>query len=145
MTFVMTTLTQCMIPPTSSEMAKEAEAACQCAESWVTYGIGAKYVQRGHRRWRQTDVCSELTELLPHLYNLLPIPAASSALVEVLSESIFKLGKGAKILTEPLLAWFNTNFQAVLSQEDDGESSRPLSLRLLSPSESEIHTDDRTK
>ena len=39
---VMTTLTHSMVPPTTPEMEKEAEAACQCAESWVTYGIGAK-------------------------------------------------------------------------------------------------------
>jgi hypothetical protein len=44
--------------------------------------------------------------------------------VEVLSESIFKFGKGAKILTEPLLAWFTgPSFQNVLAQEDGGESS----------------------
>jgi hypothetical protein len=43
MPVVMTTLTQCMMPPTNQEMEKEAEAACQCAESWVTYGIGAEY------------------------------------------------------------------------------------------------------
>jgi hypothetical protein len=43
MPVVMTTLTQCMMPPTNPDMEKEAEAACQCAESWVTYGIGAEY------------------------------------------------------------------------------------------------------
>ena len=64
---------------------------------------------------------SELSELLPHLYGLLPLPAASSALVEVLSESIFKFGKGAKILTEPLLSWFTgPSFQNILAQEDGG-------------------------
>jgi hypothetical protein len=64
---------------------------------------------------------SELTALLPHLYGLLPLPAASSALVEVLSESIFKFGKGTKILTEPLLDWFTgSNFQNVLNSEDGG-------------------------
>jgi len=47
----------------------------------------------------------ELTALLPSLYALLPLPAASSALVEALSESLFKYGKGTKILTEPLIAW----------------------------------------
>jgi len=77
---------------------------------------------------------SELSELLPHLYGLLPLPAASSALVEVLSESIFKFGKGAKILTEPLLSWFTgPSFQNVLAQEDSGESSSspPSSPRIL--------------
>jgi len=44
MPMVMTTLTQSMTPPTNPDMEKEAEAACQCAESWVTYGIGAEYV-----------------------------------------------------------------------------------------------------
>ena len=48
---------------------------------------------------------SEVIALLPALYELLPLPAAASALGEVLSESIFKFGKGAKILTEPLIAW----------------------------------------
>lgn len=76
---------------------------------------------------------SELSELLPHLYGLLPLPAASSALVEVLSESIFKFGKGAKILTEPLLHWFTgPAFQNVLSKEGGGESS----LRLSAPTSS---------
>ena len=48
---------------------------------------------------------SELTALLPSLYALLPLPAASSAIEETLSESIFKFGKGTKVLTEPLIAW----------------------------------------
>jgi len=47
--------------------------------------------------------------------------------VEVLSESIFKFGKGAKILTEPLLNWFTgPSFQNILAQEDGGESSFPV-------------------
>ena len=46
MRMVMTNLTQSMTPPTNPDMEKEAEAACQCAESWVTYGIGAEYALR---------------------------------------------------------------------------------------------------
>ncbi|WRT63297.1 uncharacterized protein IL334_000202 [Kwoniella shivajii] len=72
-----------------NERLKEAEAACKCAESWIDWGLAP----------------DELNALLPALYNLLPMPAASSALVEVLSESIFKYGKGTKLLTEPMLAW----------------------------------------
>ena len=52
-----------------------------------------------------TESYSELTALLDPLYDLLPLPAASSALVEALSESLFKFGKGTKVLTEPLIAW----------------------------------------
>lgn len=64
--------------------------------------------------------------MLPHLYRLLPHPAASSALVEVLSESIFKFGKGTKILTEPLIAWFTgPAFQAVMTNADGGETYIP--------------------
>ena len=65
---------------------------------------------------------SDLTAILPPLYGLLPLPAASSALVEVLSESLFKFGKGAKILTEPLLAWFTgPQFQSALVEAEGGE------------------------
>lgn len=72
---------------------------------------------------RKADLASDLTALLPHLYGLLPLPAASSALVEVLSESLFKFGKGAKILTEPLLAWFTgPQFQSALAEADGGMS-----------------------
>lgn len=89
---VLGTITEAMAGETfqsPEERVKAAEAACRCAESWINYGLGA----------------DELTALLPHIYSLLPLPAASSVLEEVLSESIFKYGKGTKILTEPLLAW----------------------------------------
>jgi hypothetical protein len=142
---VMTTLTQSMTPPTNPEMEKEAEAACQCAESWVTYGIGAECVLA-----LSQDISadgSELSELLPHLYGLLPLPAASSALVEVLSESIFKFGKGAKILTEPLLGWFTgPAFQNILAKEDGGESfCLLLTLSLLNSAIETALADDRTE
>lgn len=43
MKVVMATITECMGPVDgSAEREKEAEAACQCAESWVTYGIGGE-------------------------------------------------------------------------------------------------------
>jgi len=43
MKVVMATITECMAPANgSAEREKEAEAACQCAESWVTYGIGGE-------------------------------------------------------------------------------------------------------
>lgn len=44
--------------------------------------------------------------------------------MEVLSESLFKFGHGAKILTEPLVAWFTgPQFQQVLTEADGGRSS----------------------
>jgi hypothetical protein len=43
---VMSTITACMAPISvgrgNGDSEKEAEAACRCAESWVTYGIGAE-------------------------------------------------------------------------------------------------------
>jgi hypothetical protein len=71
--------------------------------------------------------------------------------VEVLSESIFKFGKGAKILTEPLLSWFTgPSFQNVLAQEDGGESSsycHPLLMDFpaLPPGPQYPVADNRTK
>jgi hypothetical protein len=45
----MSTITACMVPlgphargSGRGDNEKEAEAACRCAESWVTYGIGAE-------------------------------------------------------------------------------------------------------
>lgn len=82
------------------------------------------------RPWRRVSLFkeivsspdSELTALLPHLYSLLPLPAASSAIAEILSESIFKFGKGTKVLTEPLVGWFvGPSGQAVLSSVEGGE------------------------
>ncbi len=73
----------------------------------------------------QTDIISELTALLPSLYNLLPLPAASSALVEALSESIFKFGKGTKVLTEPLIAWtIGVNGQSLIGSADGGKCEK---------------------
>ncbi|WVF66636.1 hypothetical protein IAT40_001376 [Kwoniella sp. CBS 6097] len=92
------------------ERVKEAEAACKCAESWVDYGLAP----------------DDLNTLLPALYSLLPMPAASSALVEVLSESIFKFGKGTKVLTEPLLAWVIGPAGQSLIGSADGEPSEEL-------------------
>lgn len=99
---VMTTITESM---TGQLDQKAAEAACKCAESWINYGLGA----------------DELAALLPHLYALLPLPAASSTLVEVLSESIFKYGKGTKIITEPLLAWVISPAGQSLLNDDNSE------------------------
>ncbi|ODN73851.1 hypothetical protein L202_07374 [Cryptococcus amylolentus CBS 6039] len=68
---------------------QEATAACRCAESWIGWGLEA----------------DNLHTLVPNLYTLLPLPQASSTIVEVLSESIWKYGKGTKMLTEPLIEW----------------------------------------
>ncbi|WWC85404.1 uncharacterized protein L201_000267 [Kwoniella dendrophila CBS 6074] len=98
------------------ERLKEAEVACKCAESWIDWGLSTE----------------ELNTLLPVLYNLLPMPAASSALVEVLSESIFKYGKGTKILTEPMLAWIiGPSGQALLGSTNDEPSEEFIALTKL--------------
>ncbi|KAL1406931.1 hypothetical protein Q8F55_006343 [Vanrija albida] len=107
---VMATITESMngdAVQSPADCIKSAEAACKCAQSWINYGLGA----------------DELSALLPHLYALLPLPAASTTLVEVLSESIFKYGKGTKILTEPLLAWvIGPNGQGLIGGADDEPS-----------------------
>lgn len=65
---------------------------------------------------------SELNEVLPPLYNLLPLPAACSAVTEVLSESIFKYGKGTKVLTEPLISWATgPPGQSILGVTEEGQ------------------------
>nr|XP_031862141.1 uncharacterized protein CI109_002554 [Kwoniella shandongensis]KAA5529213.1 hypothetical protein CI109_002554 [Kwoniella shandongensis] len=110
---VVSTITDAMNGDASTgqqERLKEAEAACKCAESWIDYGLGP----------------DELNALLPALYNLLPLPAASSALVEVLSESLFKFGKGTKVLTEPLLAWVIGPAGQSLIGSADGEPSEEI-------------------
>jgi hypothetical protein len=61
---------------------------------------------------------SELISLLPPLYTLLPFPPASSAVTEILSESVFRYGKGAKVLTEPLLEWVNGPGQRVTDADE---------------------------
>ena len=69
----------------------------------------------------QSDVPSELIALLNPLYNLLPQPAASSALSEALSESVFKFGKGTKVLTEPLILWISGPAgQSLIASTDGG-------------------------
>jgi hypothetical protein len=71
--------------------------------------------------------CSEITTLLPAIYNLLPLTAASSALVEILSESVFRYGKGTKILTEPLVAWcIGPNGQQLVGAGDFGPLWLPV-------------------
>lgn len=52
---------------------------------------------------------SNLLTLLPELYRLLPLVEASSAITEILLESIFRFGKATKALTEPLIAWTNSH------------------------------------
>jgi hypothetical protein len=54
--------------------------------------------------------------LLPHLYRLLPLPAASSAVTEILLESTFRFGKATKALTEPLIMWTNSH---VVTDDDE--------------------------
>jgi hypothetical protein len=88
------------------ERIKSTEAACRCADSWINYGLGGE----------------EITALVPHLINLLPLPAASATLVEVLSESIFNYGKGTKVVTEPLLAWvIGPQGQSLVGAADGGK------------------------
>ncbi|CAK9779796.1 ARM repeat-containing protein [Cutaneotrichosporon oleaginosum] len=107
---VMATITESMTGEalqSPADRIRAAEAACKCADSWINYGIGA----------------DEMSALLPHIFALLPLPAASGTIAEVLSESIFKFGKGSKILTEPLLAWvIGPNGQGLLGSAE-GEPS----------------------
>ncbi|KAL7420320.1 hypothetical protein Q5752_005289 [Cryptotrichosporon argae] len=93
-----------------AEAIQAAEAACRCAESWIGFGLAA----------------DELTSLLPHLFQLLPLPAASSAIAEVCSESIFKYGKGTKVLTEPLIAWTLGPSGHALLASAEGEPSEEV-------------------
>ena len=51
MTAVLTTITESMTPPRGFDdpemigaKLKEAEAACRCAESWISYGLGGESV-----------------------------------------------------------------------------------------------------
>ncbi|WVQ72312.1 hypothetical protein IAR50_001862 [Cryptococcus sp. DSM 104548] len=85
------------------QQSQEATAACRCAESWIGWGLEA----------------DNLHDLVPKLYTLLPLPQASSTIVEVLSESIWKYGKGTKMLTEPLIEWtIGTSGQAFIRGGD---------------------------
>nr|XP_019048282.1 hypothetical protein I302_02051 [Kwoniella bestiolae CBS 10118]OCF27212.1 hypothetical protein I302_02051 [Kwoniella bestiolae CBS 10118] len=119
LSIVVSTITDAMTgdPKLSpNERLKEAEAACKCAESWIDWGLSPE----------------ELNILLPALYDLLPMPAASSALVEVLSESIFKYGKGTKLLTEPMLAWaVGPSGQALLASVNDDPSEELIGFTKL--------------
>ncbi|OXG35215.1 hypothetical protein C367_00450 [Cryptococcus neoformans Ze90-1] len=100
----------------TDERLREAEAACKCAESWIDWGLGA----------------DELNEVLPVLYNLLPLPAACSAVVEVLSESIFKYGKGTKVLTEPLISWATgPSGQSILDLTEEDPSEEAVAFAKL--------------
>lgn len=67
------------------------------------------------------ELKSQLIALLPVLYSLLPLPAASSAVTEILSESVFKYGKGTKSLTEPLVEWVNGPGQAVFGAHEPSD------------------------
>ncbi|RSH89503.1 hypothetical protein EHS25_002053 [Saitozyma podzolica] len=97
------------------ERLREAEAACRCAESWVDYGLGA----------------DELNALVPSLYSLLPLAAASSTLVEVLSESIWRFGKGTKVLTEPLVAWVIGPGQSLIAATEGEPSDEVIGFAKL--------------
>lgn len=89
---------------------------------------------------------SELTALLNPLYNLLPLPAASSALVEVLSESIFKFGKGTKVLTEPLLGWITGPAgQTLFATTEGGKRKHPHLLDKLTEKGRPIRGGHRTR
>jgi hypothetical protein len=59
------------------------------------------------------------------------LPAASSALVEILSESIWKFGKGTKVLTEPLIAWIIGPGQQIVSSTDDEPSDEVIAFAKL--------------
>jgi hypothetical protein len=108
------------------ERLREAEAACRCAESWVDYGLGAEWVDLA-----STLTSSELNALVPSLYSLLPLAAASSTLVEVLSESIWRFGKGTKVLTEPLVAWVIGPGQSLIAATEGEPSDEVIGFAKL--------------
>lgn len=70
---------------------------------------------------------SDITGLLPVLYSLLDTPfivQSVSAIVEVLTNSVFRDGKATKILTEPLLRWIAARGTQIVNQAIQGEPAR---------------------
>lgn len=68
-------------------------------------------------------IISDITGLLPVLYSLLDTPfmvQSISALVEVLTNSVFRDGKATKILTEPLLRWMAARGTHIVNQAIQG-------------------------
>lgn len=50
------------------------------------------------------------------------MPAAANVIIEILSESLYKFGKGTKILTEPLLAWcLSPSAQSLVADPSGGK------------------------
>lgn len=52
------------------------------------------------------------------MYRLLPLPAASATITEILTESVFRFGKGTRALTEPLIEWTITLGQPIIDNDD---------------------------
>lgn len=73
---------------------------------------------------------SELISLLHPLYALLPFPPACSAVSEILTESVFRFGKGTKVLTEPLVEWVNGPGQNI-SEPDEAAAYAKLLATLV--------------
>lgn len=70
---------------------------------------------------------SDITGILPVLYSLLDTPFivhSISAIVEVLTNSVFRDGKATKILTEPLLRWIAVRGTQIANQAIQGEPAR---------------------
>ncbi|KAJ9116745.1 hypothetical protein QFC20_000680 [Naganishia adeliensis] len=99
---------------TGSPQEKEQEAAAgfKCLEAWIDWGLTA----------------DDITNLLPVLHSLLDTPfmvQSISAIVEVLTNSVFRDGKATKALTEPLLRWMAVRGMQIVNQaisEEDADS-----------------------
>lgn len=75
------------------------------------------------RRKPDTYPISDITNLLPVLYSLLDTPfmvQSISAIVEVLTNSVFRDGKATKALTEPLLRWMAVRGMQIVNQAISG-------------------------
>lgn len=89
---------------TRSKYQRELEQAFKTLEAWIAWGLTAE----------------DISTLLPILYNLLSssefLPQTINVLIEILTVSVFKDGKATKILTEPLLEWFASTGQGIVSR-----------------------------
>ena len=74
-----------------------------------------------------TILISDITGLLPVLYPLMDTPfivQAISAIVEVLTNSVFRDGKATKILSEPLLRWAAGKGTQIVHRAVQGELAK---------------------
>jgi hypothetical protein len=103
------------------------------------------------RRKSDTYPLSDISNLLPILYPLLDTPfmvQSISAIVEVLTNSVFRDGKATTALTEPLLRWMAVRGMQIVNQAISGMSSDSrlwackLSLAAHAPIEQDADSED---